>query len=176
MTRLLTIPAIVFTLFSCTSSIPEGVVAVQPFYKEKYLGKWFEICRLDYKYERHLSNVTATYSLNDNGSIKVENRGYNEMEKEWKQTVGKAKFVKDENIGMLKVSFFGPIYSGYNIIAVDKYYKYALVAGESLRYLWILSRDTTMPENVKNEYLQLANKIGYDTSKLVWVKHDKHSL
>ena len=159
------------TGYSC-ASIPKGAVAVKPFHKEKYLGKWYEIARKDFKYERNLNNVTAEYSLNDNGAIKVDNKGYNTVKKEWSQAIGKAKFVKDEHTAMLKVSFFGPFYSGYNVIAIDDEYKYALVAGKNLKYLWILSRNTTIPEEIKDRYLKIAQDIGYDTSDLIWVEHD----
>jgi apolipoprotein D and lipocalin family protein len=161
-----------FALFSC-STIPKGAVAVQPFDVKKYLGKWYEIARLDFKYERNLNNTTAHYSFNDDGSIKVDNRGYNVKKKEWKQAVGKAKFVDKEDVAMLKVSFFGPFYAGYNVIALDDDYKYALVAGEKLKYLWILSRETSIPDNIKNEYLRIAEEIGYNTSDLLWIEHDK---
>jgi apolipoprotein D and lipocalin family protein len=164
---------IALALYSCGSTIPDNVKAVTNFDKSKYLGKWYEIARLDFKYEKGLNNVTAEYSLNDNGTIKVDNKGYNAKKDKWEQSIGKAKFVKSDNIGMLKVSFFGPFYAGYNVIAVDPDYKYALVAGESLKYLWILSRETSIPENIKLDYLRKAQEIGYDTSDLVWVKHDK---
>jgi apolipoprotein D and lipocalin family protein len=160
-------------LFSCGATIPEKAEAVSNFNKSKYLGKWYEIARLDFKYEKGLNNVTAEYSLKENGLIKVDNKGYDVKKEKWKQSIGKAKFVKSEEIGMLKVSFFGPFYSGYNVIAIDDEYKYALVAGESLKYLWILSRETTIPEDIKSDYLKKAREIGYETSDLVWVKHDK---
>lgn len=75
---------------------------------------------------------------------------------------------------MLKVSFFGPFYSGYNVIALDKDYKYALVSGQSLDYLWILSRTTTIPDDVKQQYLKLASDLGYKTENLIWVEHNKN--
>jgi apolipoprotein D and lipocalin family protein len=161
-------------LFSC-STIPEGLKAVSPFDKAKYLGKWYEIARLDFKFEKDLDNTTAEYSLNNNGSIKVVNRGYNTKTKEWKTAIGKAKFVKDDKVAMLKVSFFGPFYSGYNVIAIDKEYKYALIAGKNLKYLWILSRETNIPDDVKKNYLELAQRAGFKINELVWVKHDKNS-
>ena len=156
---------------SC-ASIPKGATAVTPFYKEKYLGKWYEIARLDFRFERGLNNTTAQYSLNDDGTIRVVNRGYAYADDEWKEAVGKAKFVGDENVAMLKVSFFGPFYSGYNVIALDEEYRYALVAGKNLKYLWILARETTIPDDVKERYLRIAGEIGYDTSELIWVEHD----
>ncbi len=159
-------------LFSC-ATIPKGAVAVKPFDKERYLGQWYEIARLDFKYERNLNNTTATYTLNDDGTIKVDNQGYNTKKKEWTQAIGKAKFIGEDTIAKLKVSFFGPFYSGYNVIALDKEYKYALVAGKSLKYLWILSRKTELPEDVKNNYLKIAEGIGYNTSDLLWVEHNK---
>ncbi len=162
-------------LFSC-STIPKGITAVHQFDKNKYLGKWFEIARLDFKFERDLNNTTAEYSVNPNGTIKVFNKGYNIKTQKWQTATGKAKFVKEENIAMLKVSFFGPFYSGYNVIAIDPEYKYALIAGKSLKYLWILSRETTIPAHIKQKYLELAQSVGYKTDDLVWVKHDKQTF
>jgi apolipoprotein D and lipocalin family protein len=159
-------------LFSC-STIPKGITTVSPFDKNSYLGKWYEIARLDFKYEKNLNNTTADYSVYPNGTIRVFNKGYNIKTQQWKSATGKAKFVKDENIAMLKVSFFGPFYSGYNVIAIDKDYKYALIAGKNLKYLWILSRESTLPEDIKQKYLALAKNVGYKTEDLVWVKHDQ---
>jgi len=158
--------------YSC-STIPKGAEAVKPFNKEKYLGKWYEIARFDFKFEKDLNNTTAEYSLDDKGIIKVDNRGFNVKKVKWVKAIGKAKFIGDDTIAMLKVSFFGPFYSGYNIIALDEDYKYALIAGESLKYLWILSRDTSIPEDIKTKYLKIAEKIGYNTSNLLWVEHTK---
>ena len=157
---------------SCTS-IPKGAVAVKPFDIDKYLGKWYEIARMDFRFERDMNNTTADYSWNKNGTIKVDNRGYNYVEKEWKQAIGKAKPAGQPGEARLKVSFFGPFYSGYNVIALDSEYKYALIAGENLKYLWILSRETTVPESIKNSYLKIAQDLGYDISALIWVEHDK---
>ena len=162
-----------FALNAC-SNIPKGASAICSFEKEKYLGKWYEIARLDFRFERNLNNTTATYSLREDGKIRVDNRGFDTVNKIWKQSIGKAKFAGDPNVAMLKVSFFGPFYAPYNVIALDQDYKYALVAGKNLDYLWILSRETTIPENIKKEYLQKAEKIGYKISDLVWVKHQSN--
>jgi apolipoprotein D and lipocalin family protein len=161
----------VIAISSC-STIPKGVKAFQPFTIEKYLGKWYEIARMDFRFERDLNNTTANYSVNTDGSIKVDNRGFNYKTMQWKQAIGKAKFVGNPQVAMLKVSFFGPFYSGYNVIALDSAYNYALVSGKDLSYLWILSRETTIPEDIKQNYLKIAETLGYKTSNLVWIKHD----
>ena len=166
------IGVILVTLRSC-ASIPEGAVAIKPFDKEKYLGKWYEIARMDFRFERNLNNVTANYSIKDNGNIKVDNRGFDYVTREWKQAIGKAKLAGDPLEAKLKVSFFGPFYSGYNVIALDDQYKYALVAGQNLKYLWLLSRETTMPESTKQSYLNIAKGLGYDVSTLVWTQQDQ---
>lgn len=157
---------------ACRVSIPEGAKAVKPFDGEKYLGKWYEIARLDFKYEKNLNNVTATYSKADEGMIRVDNRGYNYVKREWKQSVGRAKFVRDPEEGRLKVSFFGPFYAGYNVIAIDKDYQHALVAGNNLDYLWILSREKSVPDELKKKYLGIAQELGYNTGDLIWTRHD----
>jgi apolipoprotein D and lipocalin family protein len=158
-------------LCSC-ATLPKGAEAVTPFDKEKYLGKWYEIARLDFKFERDLNNTTAVYSLNENGTIKVDNQGYNTKTGEWSQAIGKAKFVGESTVGKLKVSFFGSFYTGYNVLAIDEEYKYALIAGENLKYLWILARETTIPAEIKDEYLHIAKEIGYSTNELLWVEHN----
>jgi apolipoprotein D and lipocalin family protein len=164
---------IVSVFLAACSSIPEGATAVSPFNKESYLGKWYEIARFDYRFEKNLNNTTAEYSLNDNGKIKVVNRGYNYVKDNWEEAIGKAKFTKDENTAMLKVSFFGPFFAGYNIISIEGDYQYALIAGSSLNYLWILSRNKSIPNDIKDKFLEKAQQIGYNTDKLIWVKHDK---
>lgn len=166
------IPSILFYflfVFSACNTIPDGAKAVKPFDVNKYLGTWHEIARMDFKFERNLKNVTANYSLNNDGTIKVVNQGFDINSNERKLAEGKAKFVDLTDEAKLKVSFFGPFYAGYNVLALDSNYQYALVAGQSLEYLWILSRNKTIPEDIKIEYLKIAESLGYKTSELIWV-------
>ncbi len=156
---------------SC-ATIPKNVEGVNDFSKEKYLGMWYEIARFDFKFEKHLIHTSAQYTLKSNGDIKVLNQGYDTLHKKWKQAIGKAKFVGTDQAANLKVSFFGPFYGGYHVIALDSNYQYALVAGSNLNYLWILARTKSIPENVKTDFLTKAKENGFDVSKLIWVKHD----
>jgi apolipoprotein D and lipocalin family protein len=156
--------------FSSCVSIPKGATAITPFDKGKYLGTWYEIARMDFKFERNLNQTTANYSLNPDGSIKVVNRGYNYKTSKWSEAVGKAKFAGDPNVARLKVSFFGPFYSGYNVIALDTDYKYALIAGNNTGYMWILSRTKTVSEDVKQNYLKLVKGLGFNIDALIWVE------
>lgn len=155
-------------------SIPQGAQAVEEFNVKKYLGKWFEIARMDFHFEKDLNNTTAEYSLNEDGTVKVVNRGYNYKKYKEVESIGKAKFANSPDKAMLKVSFFGPFYAGYNVIAIDRKYQYALVAGRNLDYLWILSRETTVPDEIINSYLSMAKEIGYDIDKLIWVEHNHY--
>ena len=156
---------------SCSSKLPKGATAVTDFEAEKYMGRWYEIARFDYRFERNLNNVTATYSIKNNGNIEVKNRGYDYVKKEWKESIGEAKFVDDPTVARLKVSFFKPIWGGYNVIDMDEDYQYALIAGNSLDYLWILSRDKTIPQEYKQRFLKKAKDLGYKTDELIWVEH-----
>lgn len=159
-------------LTSC-SSMPKAAKPVQNFDITRYLGTWYEIARFDFRFEKNLDNTSAQYSMDKKGNVNVLNSGYNFKKKEWSKAEGVAKFRGDKNTAALKVSFFGPFYSGYNVVALDDNYQYALVAGKNLDYLWILSREKSIPEKVKADYLDIAKSIGYDTSGLIWVAHDK---
>ncbi len=169
--QILLLPFFALSFFSC-ATIPKGASAIHPFDKSKYLGKWYEIARFDFRFEKDLNNTTAEYSLNENGTIRVENRGFNPKKNTWKKAIGKAKFVGPDSMAMLKVSFFGPFYAGYNVIGLDPEYKCALIAGGSLEYLWILSRETTIPDSIKTEFLKKAEAIGYDISKFLWIEQN----
>jgi apolipoprotein D and lipocalin family protein len=158
-------------LIGCTG-IPEGLKPVTGFEPERYLGKWYEIARLDHAFERNLSNVSATYTREENGEIRVHNRGFNARTGNWKQIEGHARFFEGKTIGSLKVSFFGPFYGGYHIIALDRQdYCYAMVAGPSRSFLWILSRNKTLDDSIYAELVSQADAWGFDSAQLIRVEH-----
>nr|WP_240513142.1 lipocalin family protein [Halomonas campaniensis] len=153
-------------LTGCTG-IPDGTEAVTGFELDRYLGQWYEIARLDHSFERGLDCVTATYSLRDDGGVRVINRGYNLEEQAWDEAEGRAYFIDDENVGRLKVSFFGPFYGGYNVLALDEEYQWALVAGPNRDYLWILSRTPEMDSAAENHLRQRAAELDFPTDELI---------
>jgi len=160
-------------IIGCTS-VPKGLEPVSGFDADRYLGKWYEIARLDHSFERNLSNVSAIYTAKEKGEIAVLNRGYNEKTGEWEQIEGNARFVGDESVGSLKVSFFGPFYGGYHILALDKEdYGYAMVSGPSRSYLWILSRTTELDEAIYSSLVTKATALGFDTTEFIRVAHDR---
>lgn len=154
---------------SCTSMSPTNIKPVESFEIQRYLGDWYEIGRFDFKWEKDMKNVRANYSMNENGTIKVTNSGYDYVAQKDKQSIGKAKFAsKLQDVADLKVSFFGPFYSAYKVIALDADYQYALVAGANNKLLWILSRTPEIPDSVLNDYIQIAQTAGYDLTDFVW--------
>lgn len=161
--------AVVIALLKNKRTIPEGVTAIKPFDIRKYMGKWYEIARFDFRYEKNLDHTTAEYKLNDDGTVQVVNRGRDQTTAKWKQATGKAKFVDRNDEAMLKVSFFGPFYAGYNVIAMEGDYQQVLVSGDSKEYLWILSRTPEIPSAVKDKFVAKASSLGFDTGSLVWV-------
>ncbi|ORM65482.1 hypothetical protein PRCB_22010 [Pantoea rodasii] len=162
--------ALSLTLVACKSPTPpKGVTPIRPFDASRYLGKWYEVARLDHRFERGKDHVTATYAKRSDGGIGVINRGYDPVKKEWSESEGKAYFTGQTDTAALKVSFFGPFYGGYNVIALDDAYQYALVSGPNRGYLWILSRQPTIPDDVKQHYVAVAKQLGFAVDKLIWV-------
>lgn len=161
----------IFFLTGCVA-VPDNVKPVDGFILEKYLGKWYEIARLDHSFERGLTRVTAEYSLRDDGGIRVLNRGYSEKDKEWKEAEGKAYFVQRTDQGYLKVSFFGPFFGSYIVFELDhENYRYALVSGPEKSYFWILARSPEIEKNLRDTLIAKAAARGFDTSKLIFVEH-----
>ncbi len=158
----------------CAVAPPSGVTPVSDFELNRYLGRWYEIARLDHSFERGLSNVSATYGLRDDGGVKVLNRGYDDRAGAWKDAEGRAYFIGRPTVGSLKVSFFGPFYGGYHIVALDKAnYSWAMISGPNRDYLWILARTRQLSPTVLDELLRQARALGFATDQLILVKQDR---
>jgi apolipoprotein D and lipocalin family protein len=167
---LLTLPL----LLTACLGMPDGVKPVNNFEVERYLGTWYEIARLDHSFERGLDNVTAQYSMRDDGGVRVINRGYSAKKGEWEEAEGKAFFVGDEDQGYLKVSFFGPFYGSYVIFELEQEgYQYAFISGPDQSYLWLLSRTPEVSNETMRLFEQMARSLGFNLDKLVRVSHDE---
>jgi apolipoprotein D and lipocalin family protein len=158
------------SLAACSTAPPEGITAVTPFDVQRYQGKWFEIARMDHSFERGLSQVSATYQVQADGSVQVLNKGFNAAKNEWKEAVGRALFTGNNTVASLKVSFFGPFYGGYHVVALDQTdYRWALIVGPSRDYVWLLARDRQLPDAVRTQLLEKARQLGLAVDSLIWV-------
>jgi apolipoprotein D and lipocalin family protein len=167
--RLLTTTLGSLLLGGCVS-LPEGIEPVSAFELDRYLGTWYEIARLDHPFERGLSQITADYSRRDDGGVRVVNRGFKAQTGQWKEVGGRAYFVDQPSIGRLKVSFFGPFYGGYNIIALDQSnYQWAMICGPNRDYLWILARQPELEEQILESLIKQAKEFGFATEALIMV-------
>lgn len=153
---------------------PAGVEPVRGFEVERYLGRWYEIARLDHSFERGLEAVTAEYTLRDEEEIEVLNRGFDADEGEWKQAEGRARFVHDPDIGHLKVSFFGPFYGSYVIFGLDENYTWAFVSGYDDSYLWLLARSPVVDDELGDAFVARARELGFDVDQLIWVDQSRN--
>jgi len=165
---------LLFLLLTACVGLPPGVKPVDNFVLEKYLGKWYEIARLDHSFERGLESVSAHYSLRSDGGVRVINRGYSVKEGLWKQAEGKGYFVGPPNQGFLKVSFFGPFYGSYVVFELDwENYSHALVCGPDRSYLWLLARSPSIDQAAREKLIAKAASLGFATGKLIFVNHDQ---
>lgn len=165
--RYLSILILIF-ISGCTG-LPEGISPVQNFEANRYLGKWYEIARLDHSFERGMQNVTAEYSTREDGGIKVINRGFDTESNSWSEAEGKAYFMEDSSSAYLKVSFFGPFYGSYIVFDLGENYEYSLVTSSNRSYLWLLSRTAVIDAKVKNNLLKKMNDLGFQTEDLIFV-------
>lgn len=160
-------------LLSACTGLPEKITPVSDFEADRYLGTWYEIARLDHRFERGLRNVTATYSEREDGGLLVQNRGYSEKKSQWQDATGKAYFVGDKSTGHLKVSFFGPFYGSYAVFELDQTdYQYAYISGNSTKYLWLLSRTPTVSAERLEDFKARAIEAGFDISGLILVNQE----
>ena len=165
------VAALLLALASACTHVPDGIEPVTGFQVDRYMGRWYEIARLDHSFERGLEQITANYALQPDGTVEVINRGFDVAKGEWQEARGKAKFRDSPDVGALKVSFFGPFYGGYNVVEIDPGYQHVLIAGPNRSYLWILSRTPTPPQETIDRLVARAAALGFDTKSLIYVKH-----
>ncbi|MDE3010629.1 MAG: lipocalin family protein [Pseudomonadota bacterium] len=172
--RLLALLASLSMLVACASTRPPpGIAAVTPFDLQRYLGRWYEQARLDHRFERGLTDVTASYQLEPDGSVRVVNRGFDPAAGQWREAIGKALFTGTPTTASLKVSFFGPFYGGYHVAALDPDYAWALVVGPDRSYCWILARARQLEPAQRAAIVARARALGIDSAALIWVRHDR---
>jgi apolipoprotein D and lipocalin family protein len=167
--RVFAIAILSLSLWGCLGA-PDGVEPVDNFAVQPYLGRWYEIARLDHSFERGLIEVTADYSLREDGGIRVINSGRSAETGELSRAEGRAYFMGSEDIGHLKVSFFGPFFGSYIVFELDaENYQYAFVSGNTTDYLWLLARTPQVSEQVMNRFLEQASALGFNTDSLIFV-------
>lgn len=169
--------SLICLIMQCNLSCTECVInkeTVQTLDLHRYMGKWFEIARLDHRFEHNLVGATVEYSLLPNGDIEIINSGYwGTFSGSFKKAKGIAKITDPSCPGKLKVSFVLRFYAEYNIMEIDEIdYSYALVGSNTSKYLWLLSRTPTLPEETILYLLKRAEERGYNTSMLKWVKQN----
>lgn len=159
---------IVLSLTGCLG-YPKVIEPVTGFDQSRYLGRWYEIARLDHSFERGLQGVTADYSLRDDGGIRVINRGFNAKENQWQQAEGRAYFVRDETEAYLKVSFFGPFFGSYVVFDLGEDYNHSFIVGASNSYLWLLAREPRVTDALKKQFIESAKTLGVKEDEIIWV-------
>ncbi|MBT7437781.1 MAG: lipocalin family protein [Cellvibrionales bacterium] len=169
--RMLTKKYFLFILlytFNCNLAFAE-IRPIDNFNISQYLGKWYEIARLDHWFERDMIQVSANYSMLNDGVIKVTNQGLKKPSKP-KVANGKARFVGKRDQGHLKVSFFWPFSTPYIIFELDDNYQFAYVTSDSKSYLWFLARTPCVSQKLKDDFEEKTNSLGFDLSGLIYVE------
>ncbi|MDZ7848966.1 MAG: lipocalin family protein [Owenweeksia sp.] len=159
-------------LAACTSSRP--LPTVDEVALDRYAGTWYDLAHLPQSFQKGCKCVTADYSQ-ENGYVKVINTCVNQESGKTNEVKGKAFPVEGTGNSQLKVQFFWPFKGDYYIIALEDNYSYALVGSPDRESLWILSRRPEPAALLMKEYLNKAEELGFDTSKLEYTDQSCHA-
>jgi lipocalin len=166
MKRFLLMAWVVSLFAACEATNKVDNSTVQTVDLNRYLGHWYEIAKYDHYFERDLDYAMAKYTLRDDGKIDVLNTGIKDGRAKDAKGIAKTTDVP----GLLRVSFFEPFFGDYRIMMLDENYQYVVVGGSTDKFLWILSRTPQLEDATLSRILAEADRRGYDTSKLIWVK------
>jgi apolipoprotein D and lipocalin family protein len=160
----------------------QDVIPVPHVDLERYLGTWFEICRLPLKWEdADASDITATYSLEDDGNLRVENRCIDQDGKP-DRAIGMAT-AQDATNAILKVTFLPqflrwiPFTEGdYWVLAIAPDYSVALVGTPDRKHLWLLARTAALASEIVDNYLAAARAQWFDLDALITPRQSGHPV
>jgi apolipoprotein D and lipocalin family protein len=165
MLHMKTLPLMILLLAAC-SHAPLDSQPMPRVETEKYMGKWYEIARLPNRFEKGCDGVTAEYALQKDGTVSVLNTCRKGGPQGPARTASAKAWAVDPSGSRYKVSFFRPFKAPYWIIELDPEYRWAAVGHPERKYLWILSRDKTLPPGVEKDLLAKLQALGYDTARL----------
>lgn len=154
---------------SAMTRVPSGITPVEGFEVERYMGRWYEIARLDHRFERGMTDVTADYRLRADGTVQVVNSGLRGGER--RSADATARFRGDPSVASLAVTFFPGFPGGYHVFALDEDYRWAVISGPDRGYLWILARTPEMDEGLYQQLVGLARDRGFPVDQLIRVSH-----
>jgi len=149
-----------------TLPAPPPVVVAELPPNQSYLGKWYEQGSVKMFFSIGLVNTTATYSLNSDGSVKVENSGnYFGPNGPSSNITGSAVPVKGSNNTRLNVGFFfgqpndqDP--GNYWILDYAPDYAWAIVGDSKGTSGYILTREQTIDPALYDELVARAYQLG----------------
>ena len=165
MKKIITLSVLLCQLVGCSKLTVDNSV-VTNLDLDRFLGNWYEIARFNHRFERGMEQTKANYILREDGKVAVLNTGI----KNGKHSQAKGIAKLTDTSALLRVSFWGPFYSDYRIMLLDDDYQYALIGSGSDKYLWILARAPQISDEIKDKILAEAQRRGYDTDKLIWIK------
>jgi apolipoprotein D and lipocalin family protein len=167
--------AVLSTLLPAAPAVGAGPVEPVPSLElERYAGRWFEIARYPQFFQRNCArNVTAEYTLRDDGRIRVVNRCLREDGREI-DARGEARRADPAGPASRLEVRFAPrwlsalpfVWADYWVIALDPEYRWAVVGSPSRKYLWILSRTPQLDETTYDRILESIGFQGYDPAGL----------
>lgn len=151
-------------------AVPQPAKAVE---LDRYLGRWYELARYEFGWQKDCEAVTADYRLLENGEISVTNACRQDaVDGEYREAKARARVVAGSNNTKLKLAFFGPFYFGnYWVLDHAEDYSWSIVGEPSGRNLWILSRDPQVSPAQRQALYDRAQALGYDLSLLRETKH-----
>lgn len=155
-----------------SSSSTQYIPSVQNFDAPRYMGHWYEQVWLENYFEEGLQYVTADYSMNPDGTVRILNAGV-KADGTRQEAVGRGG-LRDLSQGELGVTFswFQFFPAPYRIIELDSEYRTAVITTNSKSYLWILSRDPVMNPKARDAILERMKGLGFDLTSLVYVRQD----
>lgn len=153
-------------------SVQAQVLRTEPHVEVgEYIGKWYALKALPQIFTRKCEAQTAEYKVVDEKTISVLNTC---LKHKGKTTIKGKAVVKNPSTNAEFVVTFDNFFTrlfrvkgDYNIIKLDPNYQYVLVGSKDRKSLWIMSRTTSMPGEVMDEYLEIAKEEGFPVEKLV---------
>jgi apolipoprotein D and lipocalin family protein len=159
------VASMAFSVSACASFKP--IPAVEYVDIERFMGDWYVIANIPTFIEKNAFNAVESYRLEEDGTVATTFRfnkgGFDGPEKVYHPR----GFIQDEKSNAVwGMQFIWPFKAEYRIIYLTEDYQQTVIGRSKRDYVWVMSRNPSIPDEDFARILRFLEKIGYDIEQV----------
>jgi apolipoprotein D and lipocalin family protein len=160
------LPAMALWLGLAACSNVQPLATVDDVDLDRFMGDWYVIANIPTTIEKGAHNAVESYRRNADGTIKTTFTFRDGAFDGKRKTYHPRGFVSSESDAIWNMQFVWPFRADYRIAHLEHDYSVTIIGRNKRDYVWLMARDSQMPEAQYQQMVNLIESMGYDTTLL----------